>query len=83
MRLEIFALRMPKSCWPPSLMVSRSETHPEEDRLFIEELKKNLHSPIEIEEVDCNLEDFQTAKALVDSLVHFMEHSKKSPKISR
>jgi uncharacterized protein (UPF0261 family) len=56
---------------------------PEEDRLFIEELKKNLRSPIEIEEVDCTLEDFQTAKALVDSLVRFMERPKKNPRISR
>jgi uncharacterized protein (UPF0261 family) len=41
---------------------------PEEDRLFIDELKKNLEKPIEIEEVDANLEEFKTAEALVDSL---------------
>jgi uncharacterized protein (UPF0261 family) len=46
---------------------------PQEDRLVVEELKKNLRVPLEIEEIDCNLEDFQTAKALVDSLIHFME----------
>jgi uncharacterized protein (UPF0261 family) len=50
---------------------------PEEDRLVVEELKRNLTVPLEIEEVDANLEDFQTAKALVDSLVRFMEGQKK------
>lgn len=50
---------------------------PEEDQVFIQELKKHLHSPLEMEEVDCNLEDFETAKALVNSLIHFMEDEKK------
>jgi uncharacterized protein (UPF0261 family) len=49
---------------------------PEEDRIFIEALKKHLRVPLEIEEVDCNLEDFDTAQALVDSLVKFMEEEK-------
>jgi uncharacterized protein (UPF0261 family) len=51
---------------------------PLEDRLVVEELKRNLTVPLEIEEVDANLEDFQTAKALVDSLIRFMESQKKS-----
>lgn len=46
---------------------------PEEDRIFIEELKKHLTVPLPIEEVDCNLEDFDTAVALVNALVTFME----------
>jgi uncharacterized protein (UPF0261 family) len=50
---------------------------PKEDQLFIEELKRNLKSPLEIEEVDCNLEDFDTARALVDSLDRFMQEIKK------
>jgi uncharacterized protein (UPF0261 family) len=50
---------------------------PKEDQIFIEELKKHLRSPLEIEEVDCNLEDFDTAKALVSSLIHFIEDEKK------
>jgi uncharacterized protein (UPF0261 family) len=41
---------------------------PEEDRLFVDELKKNLQNPIEIEEVDANLEELETAKALVNGL---------------
>jgi uncharacterized protein (UPF0261 family) len=53
---------------------------PEKDQVFIEELKKHLRSPLEIEEVDCNLEDFDTAKALVNSLIHFIEDEKKSKK---
>jgi uncharacterized protein (UPF0261 family) len=50
---------------------------PEEDQIFIQELKKNLKAPLEIEEVDCNLEDFGTAQALVDSLVNLIKGVKK------
>jgi len=50
---------------------------PEEDRIFIDELKKNLHRPLEIEEVDANLEDIRTARALVDSLENFMRRKKR------
>ena len=49
---------------------------PEEDRIFIDELKKNLKVPLEIEEVDCNLEDMDTARALVDSLDSFFREKK-------
>jgi uncharacterized protein (UPF0261 family) len=51
---------------------------PQEDRLFVEELKRNLTVPLDIEEVDANLEDFQTGKVLVDSLIRFMEREKKA-----
>src|SRR4030042_988410 len=51
---------------------------PKEDQIFIEELKKHLRSPLDIEEVDCNLEDFGTAQALVNSLIHFIEDERKS-----
>jgi uncharacterized protein (UPF0261 family) len=50
---------------------------PKEDQIFIEELKKNLQVPLEIEEVDCNLEDLGTAQALVDSLIRLMPEEKK------
>jgi len=46
---------------------------PAEDRIFVEELKKNLRTVIEIEEVDCNLEDMETARVLVDSLDTYMQ----------
>jgi uncharacterized protein (UPF0261 family) len=49
---------------------------PEEDRLFIDELKKNLRRPIEMEAVNCNLEDLGTARALVDSLEKMMRKEK-------
>ena len=49
---------------------------PEEDRIFIDELKKNLRRSVEIEEVDCNLEDIRTARALVESLDNFMRGKK-------
>jgi uncharacterized protein (UPF0261 family) len=51
--------------------------NPEEDRLFIKELKKNLQRDIEIEEVDSNLEEFQTAQALVNSLHALMKEQKR------
>ena len=53
---------------------------PLEDRLVVEELKRNLTVPLDIEEVDANLEDFETAKALVDSLIQFMKREKKDRK---
>ncbi|MFC2050686.1 Tm-1-like ATP-binding domain-containing protein [Chloroflexota bacterium] len=40
---------------------------PEEDKVFVEELKKHLRPEIEVQEVDCNLEDPEFAQALVDS----------------
>ena len=46
---------------------------PKEDQIFIRELKKNLRTDVEIEEVDYNLEDMETAKALVDSLDKYMQ----------
>ena len=46
---------------------------PEEDQIFIRELKKNLKAPLDMEEVDCNLEDMDTARALVDSLDRYMQ----------
>ncbi len=41
---------------------------PGQDALFVEELKKNIEKPVEIEEVDANLEEFPIAEALVNSL---------------
>ena len=46
--------------------------NPEEDQRFVEELKKHLTVPLQIEEVDCNLEDMDTAVALVESLERMM-----------
>lgn len=42
---------------------------PEEDLLFVDELKKHLNSPLNIETVDANLEELQTAEALVNYIV--------------
>ena len=41
--------------------------NPEKDRVFFEELKAHLTAEIPIEEVDCNLEDHEFARALVES----------------
>ena len=49
---------------------------PAEDRLFLDELKKNLERPIDIEEVDCNLEEINTAQSLVNSMDKFMREDK-------
>ena len=45
---------------------------PEEDFIFVEELKKNLTRAIDIEEVDCNLEEIGTARALVGGIEQFL-----------
>jgi uncharacterized protein (UPF0261 family) len=50
---------------------------PDEDQIFIDELKKNLRVPLDIEVVDCNLEDFPTAQALVNSLDRFIKEKKR------
>lgn len=47
---------------------------PEQDRLFIETLKKELTVDLDIQEVDVNLEDLETAQALVESLNRFMKN---------
>ncbi|MFH1115254.1 MAG: Tm-1-like ATP-binding domain-containing protein [Pseudomonadota bacterium] len=46
---------------------------PEQDRVFIGELKKGLTVDLDIEEVDANLEDMETARALVEGLDTFMK----------
>jgi uncharacterized protein (UPF0261 family) len=50
---------------------------PDEDQIFMDELKKNLGVLIDIEEVDCNLEDLPTAQALVNSLDRFIKEKKR------
>lgn len=41
---------------------------PEEDRIFVEQLRKGLKPEVEIEEIDCNLEDPPFALALVNKM---------------
>jgi uncharacterized protein (UPF0261 family) len=50
---------------------------PEEDRIFVEALKKHLLRPIQIDEVDSNLEAIETARALVESLDRFIKEEKR------
>lgn len=49
---------------------------PEEDKVFVEELRRNLRPEIGIEELDCHLEDAEFALALVEAFVR-MEQSRK------
>jgi uncharacterized protein (UPF0261 family) len=49
---------------------------PEEDKIFVEELRRNLRPEIEIQELDCHLEDTEFALALVEAFVK-MEQSRK------
>ena len=49
---------------------------PEEDKIFVEELRRNLKPEIGIEEMDCNLEDAEFALALVETFVR-IEQSRK------
>lgn len=45
---------------------------PEEDRVFVEELRRNITPEIEIEEIDCNLEDLEFGLALVEKFDKLM-----------
>jgi len=49
---------------------------PEEDKVFVEELGRNLKPEIGIEELDCHLEDAEFALALVEAFVE-MDQSRK------
>jgi len=49
---------------------------PEEDKVFVEELRRKLKPEIGIEELDCHLEDAEFALALVEAFVQ-MEQSRK------
>jgi uncharacterized protein (UPF0261 family) len=40
---------------------------PEEDRIFVEELREHLKPEIEIKEIDANMDDLKFAKAVVSS----------------
>jgi uncharacterized protein (UPF0261 family) len=50
---------------------------PGEDGIFIDELRKHLKSEVELVEVDCNLEDFEFAQALVESFDEMFRAAKK------
>jgi uncharacterized protein (UPF0261 family) len=50
--------------------------NPEEDRVFFEELKACLTRQLAIEEVDCNLEDYEFARALADSFDEMFKGSR-------
>ncbi|HHT46709.1 MAG TPA: UPF0261 family protein [Firmicutes bacterium] len=51
---------------------------PEEDRIFVEELKKHLRSDIEIREVDANLEEEPFAEAILKAFKEVMSKAKAS-----
>jgi len=48
---------------------------PEEDKVFVEELRRNLKPEIEIKELDCHLEDAEFALALVEAFIQ-LEHAR-------
>jgi uncharacterized protein (UPF0261 family) len=50
---------------------------PEEDKVFVEELRRNLKPEIETEELDCHLEDAEFALALVEAFVQIEQARKK------
>jgi len=49
--------------------------HPEEDRVFFEELRACLTAKVPIEEVDCDLEDYDFACALAGSFDEMFKSS--------
>ena len=46
---------------------------PEEDKVFVEELRRNLKPEIEIEELDCHFEDVEFALALVETFIRMAQ----------
>ncbi len=50
---------------------------PEEDKVFVEELRRKLKPEIEIEELDCHLEDAEFALALVEAFVKMVQSRNK------
>ena len=57
--------------------------NPEEDKTFMDELKAHLTRKIDIEELDCNLEDPEFARALVESFDKLFKekHGASSPSL--
>jgi len=51
---------------------------PQEDKIFVEELRKGLKPEIEVEEVDCHLEDDEFALALVEAFVGIAKRHRKA-----
>jgi uncharacterized protein (UPF0261 family) len=51
---------------------------PQEDRIFVEELKKHLRGDIEVREVDANLEDVPFAEAILKAFKEVMSIAKAS-----
>lgn len=51
---------------------------PEGDSVFTEELKKYLKPEVEVQEIDCNIEDPEFAKALVDNFDKIFKETAKS-----
>ena len=51
---------------------------PEEDLIFIDELKRLVKPGVEIVEIDANLEESTFAQALLDGFVQLMEATKES-----
>jgi uncharacterized protein (UPF0261 family) len=49
---------------------------PDEDKIFVEELRKYLKPEVEIREIDCNLEDLKFAEALVDNFDRIFKKAK-------
>ncbi|MBU0736256.1 MAG: Tm-1-like ATP-binding domain-containing protein, partial [Proteobacteria bacterium] len=45
---------------------------PEEDRVFVEELRRGFNPDIEILEIDANMEDPEFAKAVVEASLNIL-----------
>ena len=49
---------------------------PQEDRIFVEELRRDLKPEVKIVEVNCNLEDPEFARALVENFEEIFKEVK-------
>jgi uncharacterized protein (UPF0261 family) len=86
---KVYALKLNKARGPVKILIPTrgwssldregSILHaPAEDKMFTEELRKNLKQGIEIQEVDCNLEDPEFALELVSAFLQFEQAKEKA-----
>ena len=67
---------VPLKGWSSADMEGSVLYDPDEDKVFMDELRKYLKAEVEIREIDCNLEDLEFAEALVDNFDRIFKKEK-------
>jgi uncharacterized protein (UPF0261 family) len=65
---------IPSEGWSSMSREGESLYEPETDKIFIEELKSQLKSEIEVREIDAHLEDPEFAHAIASALAQMVEN---------